>query len=409
MLPERFRTPLTLLMLMSIAMPLTWATWESLLNNFVVERAGFTGAEIGMLHSLREVPGFLAFTVVFVLLVLREQTFAILALAVMGIGVVATGLLPTVYGLYFTTVVMSTGFHYFETLKQSLSLQWFDKLEAPRLIGRLIATAAATSLLTYGAIWLLFEQLGLDYVVLYALAGGICLALAAFMALAFPPFPAAAEQNTHLVLRSRYGLYYLLTFLSGARRQIFTVFAIFMLVEKFGYSAGDVALLMMFNHLVSFLVAERVGGLVIRFGERAVLTLEYLGLIGVFTAYALVTDPTLAAGLYVIDHVFFAMAIAINTYFQKIADPADLASSAGVSFTINHIAAVVIPALLGLVWLHDPALVFLTGTGIALCSLIASQFVPRMPDAGNEWRMPWGLDAPSVRVLKTGNRTVRTE
>jgi hypothetical protein len=43
-----------------------------LLNNFVVERVAFTGVEIGILQSLREVPGFLAFTTVFVLLALRE-------------------------------------------------------------------------------------------------------------------------------------------------------------------------------------------------------------------------------------------------------------------------------------------------------------------------------------------------
>ena len=42
---------------------------------------------------------------------------------------------------------------------------------------------------------------------------------------------------------------------------------------------------------------------------------------------------------------FFALAIAIQTYFQKIADPADIAATAGVSFTINHIAAVVMPAV----------------------------------------------------------------
>ena len=100
---ERIR----LLLLMSIAMPVAWATWSALLNNFVVEKAAFTGAEIGILQSLREVPGFLAFTAVFVLFVLREQTFAIVSLAVLGLGVALTGLFPTEYGLYFTAVLMS--------------------------------------------------------------------------------------------------------------------------------------------------------------------------------------------------------------------------------------------------------------------------------------------------------------
>ena len=52
---------------MSIAMPLAFNVWNAMLNNFVVERANFGGIEIGILQSLREVPGFLAFTTVFVL------------------------------------------------------------------------------------------------------------------------------------------------------------------------------------------------------------------------------------------------------------------------------------------------------------------------------------------------------
>jgi hypothetical protein len=132
------------------------------------------------------------------------------------------------------------------------------------------------------------------------------------------------------------------------------------------------------------LFAERIGSLIHRFGERRALTFEYIGLIIVFTAYAFVENPYLGAALYVIDHMFFALAIAMATYFQKIADPADLASSAGVSFTINHIAAVVVPAVLGLIWIHSTAAVFLIGTGFAICSLLLSQNIPNRPKPGNE-------------------------
>ena len=92
----------------------------------------------------------------------------------------------------------------------------------------------------------------------------------------------------------------------------------------------------------------------------------------------------MAAGLYILDHMFFALAIAIKTYFQKIADPADIASTAGVSFTINHIAAVVIPAILGVIWITSPTAVFLVGTAFAVCSLVLSQNVPTAPQEGNE-------------------------
>ena len=391
--PAAWRNHITLLILMSIAMPLAFNTWSALLNNFAVEQAAFTGVEIGILQSLREVPGFLSFTVVFVLLVLKEQTFAVVSLALLGLGVALTGFFPSEYGLYFTTVLMSIGFHYFETIKQSLSLQWLSKEEAPQVLGRLIAVGSVTSLIIYGVLWVLLEVFDISFIWNFALAGGLCFLLAIFMWMNFPHFPSKTLQHKTLVLRRRYWLYYVLTFLSGARRQIFVVFAAFLMVEKFGYSASQVTLLFLINYAFNWFFAERIGALIHRIGERRALTLEYIGLIFVFVAYGLVDDATLAAALYVIDHMFFAMAIAISTYFQKIADPKDMASTAGVSFTISHIAAIVIPAALGLVWMWSHALVFFIGAGFAALSLLASQLIPFDPGPGQETVLPGSAKA----------------
>ena len=395
----QWRSAMMLLVLMSIAMPVAFNAWSALLNNFVVERAAFTGVEIGILQSLREVPGFLAFTTVFVLLILREQTFAVFSLALLGVGVAATGFFPTEYGLYFTTVLMSIGFHYFEATKQSLSLQWLSKEEAPAVLGKLIAVGSITSLVVYSAMWVLLEVFALDYIWNFLLAGGVCTALALVMWLGFPHFRAKTTQHKTLILRKRYWLYYVLTFLSGARRQIFVVFAAFLMVEKFGYSASQVTLLFLVNYVFNWFFAERIGRLISRVGERMALTFEYIGLIFVFVAYGLVENATLAAALYVLDHMFFAMAIAISTYFQKIADPKDMASSAGVSFTISHIAAIVIPAALGLVWIWSHALVFYCGAAFALMSLVATQFIPHDPRPGNETTRSLGKeDSGAVAV-----------
>lgn len=382
-----WRNPVSLLILMSIAMPIAFNAWNALLNNFVIERAAFTGVEIGILQSLREVPGFIAFTTVFVLLLLKEQTFAVLALATLGIGVAITGFFPYAYGLYFTTVLMSLGFHYFEAVKQSLALQWLSKDEAPQVLGKLISVAAITSLVVYLVLWTLLEIFSLDYLWNFLIAGALCAVLAAVMWFGFPHFPSTTVQHKHIVLRKRYWLYYALIFFSGARRQIFMVFAAFLMVEKFGYSAAQVTLLFLVNYAFNWLFAEKIGVVIRRIGERAALTIEYVGLVIVFTAYAYVENAYVAAGLYIIDHMFFALYIAMTTYFQKIADPADMASSAGVSFTINHIAAVVVPAALGLMWVVSNAAVFLIGAAFALCSLILAQNVPDRPAPGNEVRL----------------------
>ena len=279
---------------------------------------------------------------------------------------------------------MSIGFHYFEAIKQSLSLQWLSHEEAPQMLGRMIAIGAMTSLLVYASLWICLEVFELAFKWNFMLAGGACALLALIMWVGFPHFPAKTEQHKTLILRKRYWLYYALTFFSGARRQIFTVFAAFLMVEKFGYTASQVTLLFLINYAFNWMFAERIGRVIARVGERRALTFEYVGLIFVFVAYGFVENAKLAAALYVVDHMFFALYIAMSTYFQKIADPKDLASSAGVSFTINHIAAVLIPAALGYVWIVSNSLVFFIGAGFALCSLLLAQNIPGKPGPGNE-------------------------
>ena len=382
---SKFRDrPEFLLLLTAAAVPLSFATWQALLNNFAIERAAFTGAEMGILQSLREVPGFLAFLVVFLLFLCREQTIAYVSLLLLGVGTLVTGWFPSVIGLYVTTVLMSLGYHYFETVHSSLCLQWIDKDKAPELLGRVVAVGAFTSIVVYGFIWITFEVLAIDFSLVYLLGGGATVVIGFVCWLLFQQFPVKVRQNRQMVLRRRYWLYYALTFLSGARRQIFIVFAGFLMVEKFGFDVATISILFLVNAVLTMLFAARLGRLIGNIGERRILIFEYVGLTIVFTAYAFVNNAGIAAGLYIIDHFFFALAIAIRTYFQKIADPADIAATAGVGFTINHIAAVVLPAVLGFLWLISPSAVFLVGSALAVLSMLLSFNVPENPCPGNE-------------------------
>ena len=342
-----WRSPEAFLILMAVAMPLSFSTWMALINNFAIERAAFTGVEIGILQSLREIPGFLAFAVVFLLLLMREQTLGLVSLLLLGIGTAITGALPSVVGLYATTVLMSLGFHYYETVRQSLVLQWISKEEAPHFMGQLIAVGSFSGLISFALIWFGIDKGGLDMVWVYVIAGGSTMAITLFCWVTFPRFPEKVEQHKKLFMRGRYWLYYLITFMAGARRQIFVVFAGFLMVEKFGFSVTSITLMFLVNGGLNMYVAPKIGKLIAHWGERRALTFEYVGLVGVFVTYAFVDTAWIAVILYIIDHMFFSMAIAIKTYFQKIADPADMASQAGVAFSINHIAAVVIPAAFG--------------------------------------------------------------
>ena len=397
-----YHKPHILLMITAAAMPISFVSWSTLINNFAVEQAAFTGREIGILQSLREVPGFLSFLVVYSLLFIREQRLSLIALGLLGVGTAMTGYYPSIIGLYITTVIASIGFHYYETCHQSLAMQWLDKKTAPAMLGRIYGVASIAQVATLLAIFLMVIVLtpGFDismlvfgeavpsslgsYQIMYVVFGVITCGLALVGYMYFPIFQIGSNQNKSIIIRSRYWLYYALIFMSGARRQIFVVFAGFLMVEKFGYSIGQIAFLFLINAVMNIWLAPLVGRMINNIGERRSLIIEYVGLIGVFTAYAFVSNATIAAVLYIIDHLFFALAIAIKTYFQKIADPADFAGTSSVAFTINHIVAVFLPAVFGLIWLYSPPLVFMTGAGLAAVSLLLAFNVPHHPDQGNE-------------------------
>jgi predicted MFS family arabinose efflux permease len=388
-----WRSPIAFLMLLAVANALSFQVWMALLNNFAVNEAGFTGWHIGVQQSVREIPGLLAFTAIIVLMLVREQTLALLSLLALAAGTALTGYFPTPVGLYLTTLLMSFGFHYYHTVQQSLSLQWLPKGQAALGLGRIISAESFATLTALALVFVIFRWLDWGYQLTYVAAGAVTLAIALFAWLTYPRFEQVVEQRQSFVLRGRYGLYYALTFLDGARRQIFIVFASFMMVETFDYSVADITLLFLANHIFNMIVAPYAGRFVTHFGERKALTIEYSGLLVVFIAYAFVQDPWIAAALYLIDHAFFAMSMASPSYFQKIADPADIAPSAAVSFSINHIAAIVLPITLGAVWIWSPTAVFLLGAFFACGSLVLARLVPRNPAPGNEALWPRRLAA----------------
>lgn len=385
-----WRTPALLLMLMAAAMQLSFASWSALQYNFAHEMLSFTGREIGIQQSIREIPGFLSFAAVFFLFAMREQTFGMVSLVLLGLGTAATGYFPTAMGFYITTFIGSVGFHYYETMHQSLSLQWLDKKSAASMMGRILSVASLAQLAAYALIYFAGSFFNLSYTTMFLIAGLVTLVSVGFMVVAFPQFREGAPQTKKLLLRKRYWLYYAITFLAGARRQIFLVFASWMMVERFGYSFHDIAALFFVNSAIMMAVAPFIGLLIQKIGDRNAMVIQYIGLAFVFTAYAFVTVPALAIGLYILDHAFFSLEIAKKTYFQKIATPSDIAATTGVAFTINHIAAVFIPVMFGLLWLVSPAAVFLAGTAMALCSLALAFLIPNDPAPCREVAWAWG-------------------
>ena len=387
----RWRRPETMLAVMAFGSMLAFSTWMAVAANFVIEVVAFDGSDNGWMHTVREIPGFLAFLAIFIFVLIKEQSFGLISLFLLGLGSALTAEFPTFQGVLVVTFISSLGFHYYETVAQSLQLQWLTKAEAPKKLGWIVSAASAGALLSYALILTTWEAFNLSYQTIYWASGGFCMAVALFCRCAYPQFRSDTVQTKGVVLKRRYWLYYALVFMSGARRQIFVVFAAFMMVELYGFKLSHIAGLMLANYCATMVAAPYIGRMIARFGERFAMLVEYSGLLTIFLLYAglywFEWPWEVAAALYVADHIFFSMAFAQKTYFQKIADPEDQAPTAAVAFTINHIAAVFLPAALGYLWLVSPSSVYSLAAAMAGCSLMLATLIPRHPEKGRETTM----------------------
>ena len=348
-------------------------TWLTLFNNFAVDVAGLSGNQIGMIQSVREIPGFLALLAVFVIMFIKEHRLSALSILILGLGLAFTGWLPSYAGLMTTTLVMSFGFHYFETTNMSLTLQYFDQGTSPWVFGKQRSFAAASNIAV--GILIYIAAFVMNFAKIYLLIGGLTFFAGLWGLLQDPSDKTLVPQHKKMILRKKYWLFYFLTFMAGARRQIFMAFAVLLMVQKFKYSVQEITILFVINNSINYYLSPLIGRSIIRFGERKVLSLEYLSLILIFLAYATTTSKLLVAVLYILDHIFFNFAIAIRTYFQKVGDRRDIGPSMAVGFTINHIAAVFLPALGGVLWMVDYRIPFFGGAMMALVSLFAIQLI----------------------------------
>jgi predicted MFS family arabinose efflux permease len=271
---------------------------------------------------------------------------------------------------------MSFGFHYYETVNQSLTLQYFSTHQSPLVIGKLRSLAAITSIISAAIIWCL--GFVMEYTGIFLVVGGVVFLAGLWAIFQDPTHADVPPQKLKMFLKRRYWLYYMLTFMSGARRQIYVVFSMFLMVKVFHFSVQAITALFIINNLINWVVNPMIGRAINAFGERTLCTVEYSGVVIVFLTYAYTSSKWVVAGMYIIDYILFNFAVSIRTYFQKIADPQDIAPSTAVGFTINHIAAVFLPALGGYLWMLDYRIPFIMGAALSVVSLILAQFI-RVP------------------------------
>ena len=361
----------------SVIMLAGFSAWRILFNNFAVDVFDASSVDVGIIQSVREIPGLLAFGVGALALYFTESKIASVSIAVVGLGLILCGLSTSILMLSLATLLLSFGFHYFEPTNSSQLLLLSEQKKMGKAQGKLQSYESMAGLV--GAALIVLLTLVLDYRMIYYIIGGIVTLVGFYLTYALPS-NRGINEDRRIQIKKKYMLYYVLSFLRGCRRHIFTTFAIFLLVKNYGLDITIISIMMFVNFFITIFTSRITGHLSDKFGERIILAGSSFILIFIFCGYAYISYLPLLMFLYVIDNILFGSSLALKSYLSKLAPPADITGCLSFGMTANHITAVVIPIIGGLLWVKFGfETTFLAGAGIVLVDMLFSLRVPNLP------------------------------
>ncbi len=330
----------------------------STLNNYLSEVHGFDAGNRGWLEFPRELPGFLIFVVMgFLLAHMRESRIAALAMVATATGALGLAFLsPGVALLVVWIVVWSMGDHIIFAVEGPLGLKLARRGGEGRRLGQLGGARNLGVILGVGSVWLMAKFIGDRYDLFYLLAG-LSAAIAGVMYFRLTIGKEDAPSR-RMVYRREYHIFYAISALFGIRKQIFMVFGTWVLVSLHDVPVSTIALLYFAASALSVLMRPLLGDVIDWLGERKVLATDEIMLLFVCMIYGFASDIfsspwdlRILYGAYMLDHILFALRIARTTYLKKIAvDPADITPTISLGITIDHVVAMTLPILSGIIW-----------------------------------------------------------
>jgi len=373
---------LKLLMAATFMVGLASAMNSALYNNFLKVILNGEPIKLGQVESFREVPGFLSAFLNGAMAFLPEPVSAGICLILMGAGFAgyywATGL----GSLMLWSFLSSVGLHQWMPLSGSLGMTLSPVERRGEILGKITSVGAVGTVIGFLLIAVLARVMGAGMQAFYRymyFAAGLIAIMGGFLIFKVKESK-KTKTRSRLIFKKKYGLFYLLNLLQGCRKQAFVTFATFALVLNYSTGPGTMAILLFVNYLVAFAVSPTFGRWIDKYGERKMLSLNYLILIFVYLGYGIIHERNTLFVLYCMDNVLFIFSMGLNTYVAKFAPKEELTGTLAMGITINHIAAVSVPLIGFYAWrAFGYEVCFYFGAFIVFLQFVAAQWVKDIP------------------------------
>ncbi len=362
--------------------------FDTSFNNFISDTFHLRADARGHLEFPRELPGFLVAVFAGVFFFMNEVRLAALSLVILAIGAVGIGVLGRDYWVMIAFMfIYSSGLHLLGPLGGAIVLSEAQPHERGARLGQVAGIQTAAAVAGAAVVWSSWKFLQVGYATLFLVAGGMALA-GAFVLLPMRPLERHEGVRPKLIVKRKYGLYYALSILFGARKQIFLTFGPWVLIKVFHQRPATFGLLSMIAGAIGVFLLPRLGRWIDRFGERPIMMADAALIFCVCLCYGYAERFAASWALYAVaatlvaDELLFAFGMARTTYMDKIAETkADLTASLSLSVSLDHVVSMSVPSLGGWLWIrYGYPTVFVAGAGIALITLLVASRV-RLPRA----------------------------
>ncbi|MFO8061003.1 MAG: MFS transporter, partial [Bacillota bacterium] len=321
-------------------------------NNFANDIVGVSPAQLGLVQSIREVPGLLTVALIGAVTFMSHSTVVGLCGLMVAAGLVWFGLTTTFAQMIGATLVMSIGFHMLHPMQSAMVLSLSNRGQKGLRMGQFSGAQAGATLLAIVIVYAVAEWFTgqLYYQIIFWTAALLAAVAGVLMLVRGRASGEVRIRVPAFVFRRQYMSFYILRLLTASQRHVFSTFAVFLVVHEYGVSVQTVAVLMAVSNGLAIFVRPLIGRLVDLWGTRTTLVLGYSVATGTALTYAFVQVLMILYVAYCLDTLVTGMETAVSVHLDDIADDADVAPSLAMGSTINHILGLIIPVIGGALW-----------------------------------------------------------
>ncbi len=370
---------------------------DVLLANYFKDAYDVTAMQRGFIEVPRELPGILAIFAITFLSRLGDVKIAMVAHIISAVGILILAFTtPSFYAMTAVLFVFSMGVHMFMPLQDSIAMKVMGSdSNVGTSLGRLKGIATGFSLIAAIIVFFGFRfevfQLVTEVRTIFVMAGVLLLISAVLLYSMAKGKKGAKAERPKLVIRKEYKFYYILAIMNGVQKQVFLVYAPWVIIEILGRGADTISLLLLISSVGGMFFLPFLGKCLDRFGIRAMFYADALSFIVVYLAFAFMTYQLVVGnfattgvaaiatfGIFVLDRMSSQMGFIRSVYLNKIAkDKAEIGPTLSFGIALDHVVAISCSLVSGVIWTnYGPHYIFILAASFSLVNLVVAKIMP---------------------------------